>query len=108
MKPSGTARAHCGLARSDLLSASVRFSGQEAEWPECMASGLDPVLAQLLRANTYLNRPTGSEAFIDELEHNGAGRVTFGQIVFSPHPWMMNTCVCSSEVDKRPILVTLR
>ncbi len=47
-----SARAHCGSISCALLSASRPFAGKEAEWSEYLASGPDPVLAQLLRANT--------------------------------------------------------
>lgn len=66
--PWSSARDHAGLRESPLLDPGRPFPGPIGDWATWLKAGLEDDTAQRLRANTSTGRPTGSDAFVRELE----------------------------------------
>jgi putative transposase len=63
-----SARAHAGLGEPGPLHPDRPFPGPIADWESWLRTGLDEASATAIRRNTSTGRPTGSPAFLEEIE----------------------------------------
>lgn len=63
-----SARSHAMGKPDALLSSSRPFPGHIKNWSEWLTSPTDPKTLDALRKNTLTGRPSGSAAFVQELE----------------------------------------
>jgi putative transposase len=63
-----SARAHARRQPDALLAETRPFPGPVDDWPQWLASEGDEALVAAIRRNTCTGRPSGSEAFVKQLE----------------------------------------